>query len=320
MHTPDILRLGSRESPLALMQTNLVAQRLHKHWPDLKLEVKTFKTQGDLILDQSLSKVGDKGLFVKELEVALLEGHIDLAIHSMKDMPGDLPGGLTLTSVTEREDPRDVLLTRDHKRFSELPAGAIIGTSSLRREAQLRRIRPDLRYEVIRGNLQTRYHKLLDGPYQGIILAAAGIHRLNWQSRLAQYFDAWHETVPAVGQGILGAEFRNNDTRVANYLTPLQFQTVQVAQIAERAALQTLKAGCHAPLGVHCRPAANGYELKGILLSLDTRQIALSEMSFDGKNPELAGQQLAKALLHQGGRDILDAAQHQRTLVPTDKP
>lgn len=298
MQKQDILRLGSRESPLALIQTNMVAQTLHKAWPSLKLEVKTFKTQGDLVLDKALSKVGDKGLFVKELEQALLAGEIDLAIHSMKDMPGELPPGLDLFSVGEREDPRDVLLTRDNSfRFSELPMGSIVGTSSLRRETQLRRLRPDLRYEVVRGNVQTRYHKLLDGPYQAIVLAAAGLHRLNWQSRITQYFDAWYECVPAVAQGILAAEFRQGDDAVKAYLSPLQSKPVQIAHRAERAVLQTLQAGCHTPLGVHCRITATGYELKGVLFNTAATEMACETLSFDGQEPEQAGQQLAQALL-----------------------
>jgi hydroxymethylbilane synthase len=308
MYTRETLRLGSRDSALALAQTNLVAQRLHRAWPDLALEVKTFKTQGDLNLETSLDQLGGKGLFVRELETALLDGKIDLAVHSMKDMPGDLPPGLTLTSVLEREDPRDVLISRDNNlRFSALPPGAVVGTSSLRRQAQLRRIRPDLRYEVIRGNLQTRYRKLYESSYHAIVLAAAGVHRLNWNSRITQVFDAWHETIPAVGQGILAAEFREEDeARIRRYLAPLVSTPVEIAARAERAALRTLQGGCSIPLGVHCRVSINSYQIKGILLTPDGDRLALAEDTLDGLHPEQAGERLAETLLNAGGREILD--------------
>ncbi len=307
MQTPDLIRLGTRESPLALAQTNSVAQQLHQCWPALRIEVKTFKTQGDLILDKALSKVGDKGLFVKELETALLENEIDLAIHSMKDMPGDLPDGLTIVSVQAREDARDALLSKNHQKFSELPAGAIIGTSSLRREAQLRRLRPDLKYENIRGNLQTRYRKLVEGPYSAIILAAAGLHRLNWHSRITQYFDATYESVPAVAQGILAAEFSLAQTWVPALLAPMQSLPVEIARRAERRAMQVLQVGCHAPFGAYCRPTATGFSLKGILILPDGSSPVIAEQEFDGHNPEAAGAALAHDILNNGGQAILEA-------------
>lgn len=306
MQTREILRLGSRDSALALAQTNLVAQRLHRAWPELALEVKTFKTQGDLNLETSLDQLGGKGLFVRELETALLEGEIDLAIHSMKDMPGDLPPGLALTSVLEREDPRDILISRDNIRFSALPPGAVIGTSSLRRQAQLRRIRPDLRYEVIRGNLQTRYRKLYESSYQAIVLAAAGVHRLNWNSRITQVFDAWHESIPAVAQGILAAEFREEDARIRSYLAPLVSTPVEIAARVERAVLKILQGSCYIPLGVHCRVSISSYQVKGILLTPDGDRVVLAEDTLDGLHPEQAGERLAETLLEAGGRDILD--------------
>jgi hydroxymethylbilane synthase len=329
------LRLGSRDSPLALVQTNMVAQRLHRAFPDVTITVETFKTQGDRILEVSLSRVGGKGLFVKELEEALLDGRIDLAIHSLKDMPAEMPAGLALCSVLAREDARDVLLSRDGKRLSTLKPCAVLGTSSLRRETQLRRLRPDLRYELIRGNLQTRYRKLFEPPYDAIVLAAAGVNRLNWSSRVAQAFDPWHESIPAPGQGILAAQYREDDDRVQLLLQNLRQPAVEIAQRAERAVLQGLNASCTTPLGAYCRVAAHGYELKGILLmpptenniettlddSLEAKKevIEIEESSQESlrpiivelrfaahESPEEAGHSVAKALLAQGGQAILD--------------
>lgn len=302
-----LLRLGSRESPLALAQTNMVANALRQQWPGLDIEIHTFKTQGDIILDTALSKAGDKGLFVKELEVALLENRIDLAVHSMKDMPGELPEALTLVSFGEREDASDVLLSKNHVRFEDLPSGAVIGTSSLRREAQLRRLRSDLRYEVIRGNLQTRYRKLEEGPYAAIVLAAAGVKRLGWDERITQTFDAWDESIPAVAQGILAIEFRLTDGRVRGLLEPLQVKSVEAVRLAERAVLATLAGGCQLPLGAYCRATETGYEMKGVVLSLDGTQAIYAHTEFGPGESLQAGQRLAEDLLNQGGKAILDA-------------
>ncbi|WP_373532476.1 hydroxymethylbilane synthase [Vampirovibrio sp.] len=306
MVSDKILRLGSRESPLALAQTHLVADALRKQWPKCQIEIQTFKTQGDLILDTALSKAGDKGLFVKELEVALLENRIDLAVHSMKDMPGDLPDGLSLVSFGQREDARDVLISKDSIGFMDLPAGAIIGTSSLRREAQLRRLRADLRYEVIRGNLQTRYRKLEEGPYQAIVLAAAGVKRLGWHARITQTFDAWQESIPAVAQGILAIEFRSGDETSHRLLEPLQVPSVEVVRLAERSVLSTLSGGCQLPLGAYCRPTETGYEMKGVVLSLDGAQAIYAYTTFQTGESLQAGETLAESLLAQGGKAILD--------------
>lgn len=314
----QILRLGSRESALALAQTNMVAEALRRQWPDIVLEIHTFKTQGDIILDTALSKAGDKGLFVKELEVALLENRIDLAVHSMKDMPGELPEGLTLVSFGEREDPRDVLLSKNHVPFADLPPGAVIGTSSLRREAQLRRLRSDLRYEVIRGNLQTRYRKLEEGPYQAIVLAAAGVKRLGWQERITQYFDAWEESVPAVAQGILAIEFRSADRQTQELLASLQVEAVEAVRVAERAVLATLAGGCQLPLGAYCRPTETGYEMKGVVLSLDGAEAIYAYEAFKPDDALRAGQRLGETLLNQGGRAILDQIRTRSSSVSTN--
>lgn len=307
MMTEKLVRLGSRESPLALAQTHQVAEALRQQWPDVEVEIHTFKTQGDIILDTALSKAGDKGLFVKELEVALLEHRIDLAVHSMKDMPGELPDGLALVSFGEREDARDVLLSKNQVSFEALPVGTVVGTSSLRREAQLRRLRPDLTYQVIRGNLQTRYRKLEEGPYDAIVLAAAGVRRLGWQERITQAFDAWEQSVPAVAQGILGIEFRMADGRIRNLIQPLQQPSVEVVRLAERSVLTTLAGGCQLPLGAYCRPCDQGYEMKGVVLSLDGTEAVYAYTTFEATDAVIAGQRLAQDLLQQGGQAILSA-------------
>lgn len=299
------LRLGSRDSELALTQTRLVEVALMQAWPSLRAEIRPFKTQGDLILDTALSKVGDKGLFVKELEIALLQGEIDLAIHSMKDMPGELPEGLALQSALRREDARDVLLSRTGERFEDLPPGAVVGTSSLRREAQLRRRRPDLNYQTIRGNLQTRYRKLQEGPYQAIVLAAAGIHRLGWQDRISQYFDL-DEQLPAVCQGILGVEFRLADCVVREYLPAIQHAEVEAVVRAERTLLQGLQGGCQLPLGGHARPLGEDrFQLNGIVLSPDGSLQVTGSREFTASEADAAGRELAEELLKNGAREIL---------------
>lgn len=319
MSTGDTVRLGSRESPLALAQTQMVMAALKQQWPGLRIEIETFKTQGDLILDKSLSKVGDKGLFVKELEIALLEGQIDIAVHSMKDMPGDLPPGLALLSFGEREDARDVLLSHHHVAFADLPSGAVIGTSSLRREAQLRRLRPDLLYQVIRGNLQTRYRKLEEGQYQAIVLAAAGVKRLGWQDRITQYFDPWQETVPAVAQGILAVEYRQDDCNALDYLEPLTIKAVEVARTAERAVLSALAGGCQLPLGAYCRVEADRCDIKGIVLSPDGQEVVTAQLPVDFNQPGESGRALATLLLDEGAREILDRIRQPEKL-PVDAP
>jgi hydroxymethylbilane synthase len=312
MTSSEIVRLGSRDSALALVQTNMVAQELHKAFPSLKLEVETFKTQGDKILDTSLAMLGGKGLFVKELEEALLDERIDLAIHSMKDMPADCPEGLALASVLNREDARDVILSCDMARFSDLEANAVIGTSSLRRETQLKRLRADLKFEMIRGNLQTRYRKLFDEPYDAIILAYAGVKRLNWEGRVSHVFDPWTECVPAPAQGILAAQYRADDFRIREMLSKLQYPAVEVAQRAERSVLKGMGASCTTPLGVYCRPGVKGYEMKAILLSPDQNAAVLQlETSFGvHEDPVKVGEELAQELLGKGGQAIIDQLKH----------
>jgi hydroxymethylbilane synthase len=306
-----VLRIGSRQSPLALMQTRLVMAALQAHYPDLELQLITFNTKGDLILDTTLSQVGDKGLFVKELEWAILGNEIDLAVHSLKDLPGTLPDGLVLQSFGEREDPRDVLITPNHVLLPYLNSGSRIGTSSLRRIAQFKRIRNDLTYDSIRGNLQTRLRKLEEGQFKGIILAAAGVHRMGWQPRIAQYFDPLLESTPAVGQGILGLEFNGQDEWVKQLLFPLKVEAVETAMVAERSFLKTLEGGCQVPIAGYAKPepsentVSTPFSFVGKILSL-TGEVCLEErILFEASQANEAGQQLATLLLKQGGAKIL---------------
>lgn len=304
-----LLRVGSRESPLALVQTKWVMAQLQAAWPELTLELKTFKTQGDIILDTSLSKIGDKGLFVKELEVALLLDEIDIAVHSMKDLPGVLHERLALCSVGEREDPRDVLLAPSPTRLQELPPGAVVGTSSLRRIAQFKRLRPDLDYQTIRGNLQTRLRKMEEGQYQAIILAAAGVHRLDWHDRIVQYFDPITESIPAVCQGILAVEFRQDDPKVDALLSPMRIPDVETAMAAERSFLRTLEGGCQVPVGgyAHPDPTSPGqFNMHGIALTLEGEQAIRQQVSFPPEAAVQTGKDLAETLLLSGGQVILD--------------
>jgi hydroxymethylbilane synthase len=294
------LRLGSRESPLALAQTHQVVTWLNAAWPDLTVEIQAFKTQGDLILDTALSKIGDKGLFVKELEHALLANQIDLAIHSMKDMPGTLPDGLILSAVGPREDPRDVLV--GDQCFENLPPGAVVGTSSLRRVAQLKRRRPDLYYQTVRGNLNTRLRKLDAGEYQALVLAAAGLKRLGMEARIQQYFDPVTENIPAVAQGILGAECRQNDAHTQGLLAPLAHPEVLQAAEAERAVLARLQGGCQLPLGAHLA----GNTLHAIVLNPDGTRVVTATEGLNSNTPKETGERLAEKLLALGASEILD--------------
>jgi hydroxymethylbilane synthase len=306
-----VIRIGSRESALACVQAKLVADALRQQWPDYTICLKTFKTKGDLILDKALSKIGDKGLFTKELEQALLADQIDIAVHSMKDMPGLLAPEFKLSSVLTREDPADIMLTRQSSiTLDTLPEGSVIGTSSLRREAQLRRLRPDLQYRLIRGNLQTRYEKLINGTYDAIMLAAAGIYRLSWHDRFAFRLNPLTECIPAACQGILGVEYLAKNQAIEALLSPLTDTRTEIAQQAERAFLRELEGGCQLPVGAYCfyQPDDEiaSYTLTGTILSPDGLQQVTQQVTVDMEEPGKAGRFLANTLLKQGGKAILD--------------
>jgi len=303
--THRILYIGTRGSLLALTQSEWVKGRLERQWQGCRVELKIIKTTGDKILDVPLAKVGGKGLFVKELEDALLEGAVDLAVHSMKDVPADLPHGLEIGAIPRREDPRDVLVSRTGKDLSSLPPNARVGTSSLRRAAQLKSLRPDLEIENLRGNLDTRLRKLQEGRYDAIVLAAAGIHRMGWKDRITAYLNPT-EFLPAIGQGALGIEIRSEDEAIRELLAPLHDPDTAVAVQAERSLLKGLEGGCQVPIAGHAQGSNGRVELTGLVASLDGKQIVRLTRSASRDQAEFLGRDLARELLDAGARTILD--------------
>ena len=291
--------IGSRGSQLALWQSRWVAARLASFGEETRIEI--IKTTGDQVQDVPLGQVGSKGLFTKEIEDALLDGSIDLAVHSLKDMPTELPAGLVLAAIPEREDVRDALIGRT---LAELPAGAKVGTGSLRRGAQLRALRPDLDVVGIRGNVDTRLRKLDEGQYDAIMLAAAGLTRLGWAARINQYFEP-SEICPAVGQGALAIETVEAKRNIASKLND---PATAIAVRAERSLLATLGGGCQVPVGAHALVNGELLELRGIVASPDGSRIVRSLLTGNTDDPEDLGHRVAKELLDQGARSLLEAA------------
>jgi hydroxymethylbilane synthase len=296
--------IGSRGSKLALCQTKMIAASLMNHHPGLVVEIIKIKTQGDKILDVPLAKIGDKGLFVKELEDALLNEQIDLAVHSLKDVPTDLPPGLIIGAVTTRENPQDILISRNNIQLQDLPPDATLGTSSLRRQAQLLHYSPRFKLVDLRGNLDTRIRKLTEQKMDGIVLAAAGVCRLGWQEKISQYLPI-DICLPAVGQGALGIEIRETDQRLKTLIAPLNHPPTGAAAVAERALLKRLEGGCQVPLGAYAQVENNTLRLQGVIASVDGEKLIRDEIS--GKPDEAAelGVGLAERLLDAGGREIL---------------
>jgi hydroxymethylbilane synthase len=302
------IRIGSRKSQLALVQTNWVLAEMQKAHRDRNFEVKTMSTQGDKILDVALAKIGDKGLFTKELETAMLNREVDFAVHSLKDLPTNLPEGLMLGAISEREDPADALVVHakyQDRQLETLPEGAVIGTSSLRRLAQLRHHYPHLAFKDIRGNLNTRLAKLDEGEYDGIILAVAGLQRLGMGDRIHQIIDA-DISLHAVGQGALGIECRSNDDEVLELFSPLIHYPTTQRCLAERAFLRSLEGGCQVPIGVNSVIENDTLTLKGIVASVDGVTMIRGEASGDIVQPEAIGLDLAQQLKDQGAQAILD--------------
>ena len=302
------VRIGSRKSQLALVQTYWVQAELKKHFPDIEFEVHTMSTQGDKILDVALAKIGDKGLFTKELEVGMLNHDTDIAVHSLKDLPTNLPEGLMLGCVTERENPADALVVHEKhkdKQLETLPEGAVIGTSSLRRLAQLRHHFPHLEFKDIRGNLNTRLEKLDEGGYDAIILAVAGLKRLGMGDRIHQTISP-DVSLHAVGQGALGIECRDGDENILEILKVLEHTpTFQRCQ-AERAFLRELEGGCQVPIGVNSEVENNQLTLIGMVASLDGKRLIRDTVSGETTNAEQLGVDLAHRLREQGAKEILD--------------
>lgn len=302
------IRIGSRKSQLALVQTYWVQEQLQKHYPERSFEVHTMATQGDKILDVALAKIGDKGLFTKELELGMLNNETDFAVHSLKDLPTNLPEGLILGVVTERENPADALVVHEKhkdKQLDTLPAGAVVGTSSLRRLAQLRHHFPQLEFKDIRGNLNTRLAKLDAGEYDAIILAVAGLERLGMSERIHQVISA-EISLHAVGQGALGIECRAGDPEILSLLKVIEHQPTAQRCYAERAFLRELEGGCQVPIGVNTQLEGNTLTLTGRVSSLDGQRVVKDSMSGIATNAENIGIELAHRLRQLGAQEILE--------------
>jgi hydroxymethylbilane synthase len=299
------LRIATRKSQLALWQANWVKGELEKRNPGLEVELVRIMTKGDKILDVPLAKVGGKGLFVKEIEDALLEGRADIAVHSMKDVPTELPAGLHLAVICEREDPRDAWFARAGGSFRDVPEGARVGTSSLRRQTQLRALRPDLIFENLRGNVDTRLRKLEEGQYDAIVLAAAGVKRLGFADRVTEYLPS-EVTLPAIGQGAVGIECREVDPATNALIAPLKHGPTWTAVLAERAFLGTLQGGCQVPIAAFAEIRGNEVHLRGLVGSLDGQTVIRGFRQGPPVDAEALGIDLAEELLDRGAREILE--------------
>jgi len=304
--TDNLLRIATRKSQLALWQANYVADLLENTHPGLEIKLIEMTTQGDKILDTPLAKVGGKGLFVKELEVGMLEGQADIAVHSMKDVPVDLPEGLHLPVICPREDPRDAFVSNEHETFYSLPQGARVGTSSLRRQCQLKAERPDLVILDLRGNVNTRLSKLDAGDYDAIILAAAGLIRLGMEDRISERLSP-ELSLPAIGQGAVGLECRVDDTRVNDLIRPLHHLETAHRVSAERAMNTRLNGGCQVPIAGFAELSHDALMLRGLVGAVDGSQIIRAEIAGPIENAEEMGEVLAEDLLARGAGKILES-------------
>ena len=300
------LKIATRQSPLALWQANYVKDRLQQLYPDLTIELVPMVTKGDVILDSPLAKIGGKGLFVKELENALLTKEADIAVHSMKDVPMQFPEGLGLAVICQREDPRDAFVSHSYRTFAELPQGAVVGTSSLRRQCQLKALRPDLDIRSLRGNVGTRLSKLDNGDYDAIILASAGLIRLGLADRIASFLDV-EQSLPAAGQGAVGIECRTDDMQVQALLAPLADAETTYCVRAERAMNNHLQGGCQVPIGGYAVLQQGQLYLRALVGDIDGSRIIRAEGKSPVENAEALGVQIAEQLLAQGADKILQA-------------
>ena len=301
--------IGSRGSALALWQANWAKRKLASAYPDLSIVIEVIKTEGDRLSEMPVSQIGGKEVWTKEIEHALLSGSIDLAVHSLKDLPTKLPEGLALGAVSEREDVRDVLVSKDNRVFWDLPEGATVATSSLRRQAQLKHARPDLNFVAIRGNVDTRLKKLETENLDGIILAAAGLKRLGLGDCIADFIDP-EICLPAPGQGVLGIEIREGDQRITDLVGVLNCVETQQAVTAERAMLATLGGDCGVPIGGYAAVDTVSVVvllLSGVVATPDGRQVISKKMEGPASYAEQLGARVAKGLLEQGAGEILDA-------------
>lgn len=303
MSIPTI-KIATRKSPLAMWQANYVkAQLLYQH-PALQVELVPMETQGDILLNSPLAKIGGKGLFVKQLELALLNGEADIAVHSIKDIPMELPSGLALSTICQRDDVRDALVANHYNNLDELPKNSIVGTSSLRRQCQLKAHYPHLIIKDLRGNVGTRLAKLDNQEYDAIILAAVGLKRLNLVERIKQYIPTDY-MLPAVGQGAIGIEARLNDNKIHQLLNPLDDENTRYQIIAERSMNQYLQGGCQVPIGVYSNINGDQLQLQGLVGTLDGKQIIKTQISGAKNDAQDLGSKLAQQLIQLGADKIL---------------
>jgi hydroxymethylbilane synthase len=307
--TPSKIRIASRESALALWQSEHIKAQLEALHPGLEVEIVGMTTKGDQILDVPLAKIGGKGLFVKELEQSMLAGSTDIAVHSMKDVPMHFPEGLELAAICKRESPFDAFVSNHFSSIDDLPEGAIIGTSSLRRQSQIAALRPDLEVKGLRGNVNTRLGKLDAGEYDAIILADAGLRRLGFHDRIKQVIPA-EQSLPAVGQGALGIECRSDDIEIKKLLAPLIDKETNYCVLAERAMNTRLEGGCQVPIAGFAELSGETLTLRGLVAAIDGSKIltANSKISIKQSKPEALGVEIAEQLLEQGAGKLLEAA------------
>lgn len=298
------LRIATRKSPLALWQAEHVASRLRAMHPGIDIELVPMTTRGDEILDRALSKVGGKGLFIKELEIAMQEGRADIAVHSMKDVTAEMPDGFTLAAVLEREDPRDAFVSNHHATLDELPRGARVGSSSLRRQCQLKALRPDLELVTLRGNVGTRLGRLDGGEYDAIILAAAGLQRLGLGDRIASVLEP-EQCLPAIAQGTLGIECRADDARIVELVNVLEHPPTAIRTRAERALNRRLQGGCDVPVAGYAELDGERIRLRGLAGLPDGTRIVRGERTGSVHEPEALGETLAQEMLANGASDVL---------------
>lgn len=300
----QVIKIATRKSPLALWQANYVKNRLISCHPELTVELIPMVTQGDVLLDSPLSKIGGKGLFVKQLELALLNDEADIAVHSLKDIPAQFPDGLELTTICVRDDVRDAFISNKYNNLSELPKNAIVGTSSLRRQCQLKAHYPTLTIKDLRGNIGSRLQKLDNNEYDAIILAAAGLKRLELDERIKQFIPV-DIMLPAVGQGAVGIETRQNDDRIHQLLAPLDDQNTRYCVIAERAMNNHLQGGCQVPIACYSKLEQDTLTLQGLVGSLNGQQIITKTVIGNKQQATELGIMLAKQLIAQGADKIL---------------
>lgn len=301
----DKIRIGTRGSQLALWQSNLVASLLKKQYPEIDIELVKIKTTGDKILDAPLAKIGDKGLFVKEIEVALLEGSVDIAVHSAKDMPTEIPQGLTLAVYMKRDDPADALISRGGEKLDELKPGAVIGTSSLRRRAQLMAYRPDLKFVDLRGNVGTRLAKLEEENLDAILLSGAGLTRLGMEDRITERLPS-DIVVPAVGQGLIVIETREDNAEILELIKFLNDYETSTCVKAERAFSDRIGGGCQVPMGAHAVLEGDTLKMQAVVASLDGERVLRAEAEGPAGDAEIIGAALAEDLIEIGAGAILE--------------